>query len=110
MAGLEARPLGLRGAGAFEALTVDRERHEALPGIDVVNGAEGDRLAPPPQHAATANHDLVRMVHMLLVTDVVNYPDVPAVPRKHEVTLGSGQPAAELGMFSKSTLVFTHSP
>jgi hypothetical protein len=34
---------------------------------------------------------------------------MPAAAREGEVTLGRGQPAAKLGMLSKSALVFAHS-
>jgi hypothetical protein len=76
----------LRRLGSIDRGAVDPERHRALTRIDRVDRVEGNRPPAPEKHIPPASHDLIGIVSMLLVANVIDHTDVPAIAREDEVT------------------------
>jgi hypothetical protein len=100
----------LRRMGSIYRGAVDPERHRALSRIDRLDRVEGNCSPAPQKRIPPANHDPIGIVGMLLVANVIDHTDVPAIAREDEITRGGGETATQFGPLSRFAVVSLHRP
>jgi hypothetical protein len=96
--------------GSIYRGAVDPERHRALSRIDRLDQVEGNCSPAPQKRIPPANHDLIGIVGMLLVANVIDHTDMPAIAREDEITRGGGETATQFGPLSLFAVVSLHRP